>query len=103
MFFILDNLDDAKAAAFMSYSEKLAKEASKMLGKKATSTPSSSHNASQISLDLETSQEVDSILKDLDFEDIVVDVNNNREGGEKSKADENEEHQGSEKKVKLNE
>mgnify|MGYP003492640161 CR=1 FL=1 len=84
----------------MSYSEKLAKEASKMLGKKATSTPSSSRNTSQISLDLETSQEVDSILKDLEFEDIAEDVNNNRD---EAKADKNEELQGNQKKLKMSE
>ena len=93
-------MEDAKAAAFMSYSEKLAKEASKMLGKKATSTPSSSRNTSQISLDLETSQEVDSILKDLEFEDIAEDVNNNRD---EAKADKNEELQGNQKKLKMSE
>ena len=96
-------MEDAKAAAFMSYSEKLAKEASKMLGKKATSTPSSSHNTSQISLDLETSQEVDSILKDLEFEDIAEDVNNNQEKDDKLKVDETQETQGNQKKLKMSE
>ena len=96
-------MEDAKAAAFMSYSEKLAKEASKMLGKKATSTPSSSRNTSQISLDLETSQEVDSILKDLEFEDIAEDVNNNQEKDDKLKVDETQETQGNQKKLKMSE